>query len=206
MKFADMVAYVLDIIVPPRTTDTLVRTLELDELRAITLRGDKSGSLPYHDPRVRALVWELKYFAHTRAATLAGAILADVLIGIASESLGKPLLISVPMHAARRRERGHNQTEVLCEATLSHIQTFFDYMPRALVRIKATPQQQGLHKHEREHNLTYAMKAQDEVLIKGHVCVVVDDVSTTGATFAEATRALHDAGAKQVICVALAYS
>lgn len=144
MKLSEIIMHVLDSIVPPRATDKVVRTLTLDELYAITLRGDKSGSLPYHDPRVRALVWELKYFAHRRAAELAGAVLADVLAGIASETLGKPLLIPVPMHAARRRERGHNQTEVLCKAALQHIESFFDYAPHTLVRIQATPQQQGL--------------------------------------------------------------
>lgn len=198
--------YVLDIIAPPRATDTLVRLLQLDELRAITLRGDKSGSLPYHDPRVTALVWELKYFAHTRAAALAGAILADVLIGIAAETLGKPLLIPVPMHEKRRRARGHNQTEVLCEAVLVHAHSFFEYAPQILARIKATPQQQGLHKQERKHNLARAMLVLDIHAVQGRVCVVVDDVSTTGATFAEATRALQEAGAYTTICVALAYS
>jgi len=178
----------------------------LKELRTLTLRGNKSGSLPYRDERVTALVWELKYFAHARAAKLAGAILSDILIGIASESLGKPLLIPIPMHATRRRERGHNQTEVLCKATLVYVKDFFEYKPHALARIKATPQQQGLHKNERERNLTKAMKVLNEKEIVGRVCVVVDDVSTTGATFAEATRALREAGAREVVCVALAYS
>ncbi len=206
VSISNILTRILDTIAPPRATDTLVRELELDELRALTLRGDKSGSLPYHDARVRALVWELKYFAHKRAAALAGAILSDILIGIASESLGKPLLIPIPMHAARHRERGHNQTEVLCEAALVHAKDFFEYKPRVLVRIKATPQQQGLHKSERERNLTNAMKIFSKKDIEGRVCVVIDDVSTTGATFAEATRALHEAGAREVICVALAYS
>ncbi|OGC88120.1 hypothetical protein A2419_01460 [Candidatus Adlerbacteria bacterium RIFOXYC1_FULL_48_26] len=206
MNISDILTRLLDSIAPPRATDEVVRALTLQELRKLTLRGDKSGSLPYHDERVTALVWELKYFTHKRAAKLAGAILADVLVGIAAESLGTPLLIPIPMHAARRRERGHNQTEVLCGAALVHAKDFFEYKPRILARVKATPQQQGLHKSEREQNLTKAMKVLDEKEVKGRVCVVVDDVSTTGATFAEATRALREAGAREIICVALAYS
>jgi len=214
MTLSDFFGRMLDVVAPPRPTEKLVRTLTLQELRLLTLRGDKSGSLPYHDERVRALVWELKYYAHKRAKLLAGAVLRDVLVGIASESLGKPLLIPVPMHPSRRRERGHNQTEVLCKAALAHMRGFYDYQPHVLVRTRHTPQQQGLQKHERIHNLKDSMEINkksnlDKVnlhYVRGRVCVVVDDVSTTGATFAEATRALKAAGASHVECVALAYS
>ncbi|HVY72664.1 MAG TPA: phosphoribosyltransferase family protein [Candidatus Paceibacterota bacterium] len=202
----EYVRYLLDLVAPPRRTELIVRTLSLKTLSRIMLRGDKAGSLPYHDARVTALVWEVKYYADSRAASLAGAVLADVLIGIASEELGKPLLIPVPMHGVRRRERGHNQTEVLCEAALKRAAGFYDYVPRALLRLRHTPAQQGLHKHERVENLKGAMHVQDESKIKGRVCVVIDDVSTTGATFAEAIRALKAAGAARVECVALAYS
>jgi ComF family protein len=205
MHISDLLMRLIDSIAPPRVTDTLVRNLGLQELRAITLRGEKGGSLPYHDPRVTAMVWELKYFAHKRAAALAGELLSDVLKGVAAECLGIPLLIPIPMHAARRRIRGHNQTELLCEAALQHLQGFYEYKPQTLSRIKATPQQQGLHRDQRERNLTHSMKARPE-MARGRVCVVIDDVSTTGATFTEATRALQAAGASQIICVALAYS
>jgi predicted amidophosphoribosyltransferase len=42
--------------------------------------------------------------------------------------------------------------------------------------------------------------------VKGHMCIVVDDVTTTGATFVEAKRALKTAGAAEVRLVALAQS
>jgi ComF family protein len=206
MRVSHLFAYILDIITPPRRTEEIVRSTTLEYLRSIILRGDKSGSLPYHDERVTALVWELKYYADAHAARLAAEILAEVIVGVASESLGVPLLIPIPMHAARRRQRGHNQTEVLCEATLPYIQGCVQYVPGALTRIKSTPAQQGLHKHERERNLTDSMLVFDTERVRGRVCIVVDDVSTTGATFAEATRALTEAGAGRVECVALAYS
>ncbi|MEI6864159.1 MAG: phosphoribosyltransferase family protein [Candidatus Adlerbacteria bacterium] len=206
MSLYSFFSILIDIVAPPRRTENIVRALTLPQLQLLVLRGDRAGSLPYHDKRVTALVWELKYYAHPRAAVLAGAILSEVLIGIASEELGKPVLVPIPIHAARRRQRGHNQTEVLCRAALVHASSFFDYVPYALTRTRATPPQQGLHKHLRLTNIEGSMQVQDPKKIAGRVCVVVDDVSTTGATFAEATRALKKAGAARVECVALAYS
>ena len=206
MSLFDFLTHMLDMVAPPRPSECLVRTLTLSDLYSIQLRGEKSGSLPYHDPRVTALVWELKYYANKHAAQITGTLLSDVLIGIASETLGQPLLIPVPMHASRKRQRGHNQTELLCEAALVHMPGFYEYAPKILVRTRATPPQQTLHKHERTHNLIGSMCIKEKSKVAGRVCVVVDDVSTTGATFAEATRALKDAGAAHIQCIALAYS
>jgi len=192
----------LDFIAAPRKTEKLVRTLSLQELYTLVSHGNLAGILPYKDERVRALVWELKYYANPRAAALAAEVLRDTLVAIASEELGKPLLIPVPMHKARKRTRGHNQTEVLCEALLPHVGEFFTYAPHALLRTTTTHQQQGLEKHTRLRNVAMSMQADPEV--KGRICVVLDDVVTTGATCAEATRALTAAGAQRVICVALA--
>ena len=194
----------LDFIAPPRQTQMLVRTLSLQELQKHMLRGEQAGMLPYHDERVRALVWELKYYANKTAARLGAEVLHEVLIAIATEQLGKPLLIPVPMHKARERERGHNQTEVLCEALMPFIHGYVDYAPHILTRTKNTSQQQGLEKHVRLTNVASSMAAGPDVL--GRVCIVLDDVSTTGATFAEATRALKAAGARHVECIALAQS
>lgn len=164
------------------------------------------GSLPYHDERVRALVWELKYYAHPRAVALSASFLSEELLALAQDELGKVLLVPVPMHKSRRRERGHNQTEVLCEAVLRQVPGSFEYDPRVLVRIRNTPQQQGLQKHVRLGNVADSMEVMHPVRVAGRVCIVVDDVLTTGATFAEARRALLSAGARKVHCVALAKS
>ena len=208
LPFGSFFSVLFDAVAPPRQTLVIVRSLTFDELRMILLRGDNSRALPYRDPRVRALVWELKYHAQPYAAALAGEVVAEVLIDIASEELGKPLLVPMPMHVIRRRKRGHNQAELLCEAALVYCEDFFDYAPNVLVRERPTPPQQGLQKHERLQNVKYSMRVigQDAGKVAGRMCIVVDDVSTTGASFTEARRALLAAGAREVECVALAHS
>lgn len=196
-------SFLLDLLASPRRTQQQVRNLTLAELEPLLLRG-QTGLLPYQDTRVRALVWEVKYYADEHAAHLCGALLADALIAIATESIGKPLMVPIPMHPTRRRARGHNQTEVLCEAALLYMADFVEYRPDVLVRTRNTPPQQGLQKHIRGKNLENSMLTTETNSVNGRICIVVDDVSTTGATFAEAARALRAGGARQVIPLALA--
>jgi ComF family protein len=129
--------------------------------------------------------------------------LADELLALAAEELGVPLLIPIPMHPDRYKERGHNQTEVLCEAALPHLQGAFEYKKDALKRVVDTLHQQGLARSKRLKNVEGSMVAQG---VEGRVCIVVDDVTTTGATLTEAKRALLAAGARRVHSVALARS
>jgi ComF family protein len=180
-----------------------VRALTLEHLQI--LAHPDTGALPYHDPRITALIWELKYQANKRALTLAGEFLSEQLIALAAEELGKPLLIPIPMHRNRRRTRGHNQTELLCRAALLHAGEFLEYTPQALARIVDTPPQQGLERGKRLKNVEHSMEALEES-VRGRVCIVLDDVTTTGATLEEARRALGLAGARRVHLVALAQS
>ena len=197
--FADIIDFVL----PPRPTERVVRSLDIEILQS--LGGEEP--MPYHDPRVTALVWELKYHGTRRSAALAGEYLSEILLAAASEELGIPLLVPVPMHAARRRERGHNQTELLCEAALLHLGNTFEYAPKVLVRTVNTKTQQGLPRAERLKNIKNSMAVgPDGGRIAGRVCIVVDDVTTTGATLEEAKRALKSAGARAVHTIALARS
>ena len=242
--FRSIVGLFFDLLVPPRESEIFVRALSIEALQAL-LSPAEAGLLPYRERAVTALVWEVKYHANPRAAKLAGEILAEELSALAAEELGRPLLIPIPMHAARRRERGHNQTELLCEAALkilsggktsqrktsdetglrkvlgspppprrgrpdfsstSFVSSDFDYAPDILARTINTPPQQRLPKHRRLNNVRGSMRVIHSERVKGRVCIVVDDVATTGATLKEAKRALREAGARKVITLALAYS
>jgi ComF family protein len=192
----------INILVPPRPTERLVEQLHLSDLQAY----NTDGSLSYRADAVKALVWELKYHAHPKALQLAGAILSEQLLAIVADEIGKPLLIPIPMHPKRRKERGHNQTELLCRAALPYLGDSFTYAPQALIRTEHKAPQQTLNKRERLGNMDHTMAVQDKALLAGRVCVVVDDVATTGATLAEAERALASAHPRKVILITLAHS
>lgn len=197
--FRTVIASLVDLLVPPRRAERRVHTLRIQDVQALA----HEDGLPYRDPVVRDLVWEIKYYGSGHAAKLAGEYLAEELLALAAEELGAPLLIPIPMHLDRRKERGHNQTEVLCEAALQHLQGAFEYKKGVLKRIVDTPHQQGLQRNKRLKNVEGSMVAQG---VEDRVCVVVDDVTTTGATLTEAKRALLTAGARRVHSVALARS
>ena len=247
MQFSTFFEHALDLLAPPRKTEKIVRTLSLTELHSLTLSThggphdrdthvERISLLPYRNPSVAALVWELKYYANRRAQTLAGSLLAEVLLDLASEEIGRIVLIPIPMHPKRRKERGYNQTELLCKAALaalsektslrkgprisslrsarpfssrSFFSDSFDYRPDLLVRVRHTAPQQGLPQHRRLKNVKNAMTLKNLTDrsapdLTDRVCVLVDDVATTGATLAEARRALKASGARRVYCVALA--
>lgn len=195
-----LVSYVLDVLFPPRESERVVRALTLDDL--YTLGSD---TLPYHDKKVTALVWELKYFGSKESRALAAGYLHEQVLAAVAEEVGTPLLIPVPMHSTRRRARGLNHTELLCHSLLPTLREEVEYAPGALERLVDTPTQQGLSKAARIKNVQHSMRA-DSAIVRGRGCIVVDDVTTTGATLAEAARALRDAGARSVHTIALARS
>lgn len=197
--------YLFDLLLPPRRTERVVRSLTLEQLQSLGTASADTEALPYHDPRITALVWELKYYGTAHACTIAGAYISEQVLAAAAEELGVPLLVPVPMHRSRRRERGHNQTELLCRAALRHLDGAVQYAPAALIRTTHTKQQQGLPKQERLKNVRSSMWA-DETVVAGRACIVLDDVTTTGATLEEAKRALRNAGARAVHCISLARS
>jgi ComF family protein len=192
-----------DLLLPPRKSEQAVRALTIESL---TLLASHDGTLPYHEPSVTSLVWELKYRKNAHALSLAGELLAERALGLAEDSLSKPVLVPVPMHISRRKHRGHNQTELLCQVIMKVSGNSFLYEPHALTRVHNTVPQQGLPRHRRLKNMLGAIEATRPELIRGKTCVVVDDVSTTGATVHETKRALLEAGAREVHILTLAHS
>lgn len=115
---------------------------------------------------------------------------------------GADLLVPVPLHPARRRERGFNQSRLLARdlAGLRGSRV----LEGCLVKTRNVPPQAGLRAGERETNVKGAYEVKRARRVAGKTLILVDDVSTTGATVRECARVLVEAGAKEVRVLTLA--
>jgi competence protein ComFC len=109
--------------------------------------------------------------------------------------------VPLPLGNKRRESRGYNQAEFLTLPLAVRLN--WDYQPQALTRSRETRTQVGLSAFERRTNVAGAFLAQP-ALVSGKSALLVDDVSTTGATLASAAQALLQAGATQVYAFTVA--
>ena len=135
---------------------------------------------------LREIIHHLKYSDRVSLAKPLGDILKQCLD---REAFTGNLVIPVPLHRSRERERGFNQAELIAAQLGLPVAT------RILKRRKNTPSQTGLSRNERKRNLASAFEVMSEV--KGRI-IVVDDVYTTGSTMNEIARTLKRSGAEHV--------
>jgi predicted amidophosphoribosyltransferase len=113
---------------------------------------------------------------------------------------GPLLVVPVPSSRASVRARGDAPLVALAAHAVRGFAADEAVVAEALKPRRRVADQAGLGAHERAVNLEHSMAVQPhwEGAVGGAVCVVVDDVLTTGATLVEATRALRSAGAVTV--------
>jgi ComF family protein len=160
----------------------------LDRLRSALVYDDESA----------ALILQLKYGDRHDLGPALGRLVAGAL-GRLDPAVGA-VLLPIPLHPRRQRQRGYNQSALLAHAAgrLTGLRVRQDLMARK----KATPQQKGLGSLARRRNLTGAFQADPKA--QGCNIVLVDDVLTSGATLVSAARTLRRAGAASVMAVTVA--
>jgi competence protein ComFC len=112
------------------------------------------------------------------------------------------LIIPVPLHPLREKERGYNQSYYIAKGFFDNDIDYINH--KILVRVRSTKTQTELNREERQQNVQDAFKVNSIEPIKDKLVVLVDDVVTTGATMNECAKILLDAGAKKVVGYALA--
>ena len=151
---------------------------------------------PYTRP-AQGLIRAFKYNGVYRLAPYLARHMSDMMITQALEA--PDALIPVPMHPRRLRQRGYNHALLLAQELGR--QQGLPLWPDRLERVKNTRQQAKLSGGERRVALEGAFAARE---VAGKRLLLVDDVLTTGATACQCTRALLEAGAKEVRLIALA--
>ena len=146
----------------------------------------------------RAMIHALKYQGRTSIAPDLARLSVPAAL---SACVTLPdVVVPVPLHAVRSRERGFNQSELLAVHLARSIGV---PARRALVRTRHTPPQAGLPRQQRLAIAEDTFRAV-ETSAEPRRILLLDDVATTGATLAAASLELLRAGAEEVICFAVA--
>jgi len=154
-----------------------------------------------YDGGIMEAIYQVKYGGKTFLAKSLGRLL----IPLARERFGDTsglLIMPVPLHPKRLKERGFNQSLVLARSIAPSLGAILDF--QSLKRIKYTQPQTGLKRDERRKNVKGAFALSGQKELKGRTVIIVDDVATTGNTLNECARVLKKAGCEKVLCLTLA--
>ena len=153
-----------------------------------------AGAIGAYDGPLRAIVHALKY---DRRRSLARPVAGLIRAHAGAILDGADVVVPVPLHRARRRARGFNQA--------AEIARFLDPpCLDALQRPRRTPSQTDLPAARRHANVRGAFRLRPGVDVRSLCVVLVDDVSTTGATLEACAEVLMAAGAREVRAVTAA--
>ncbi len=146
---------------------------------------------------VQSLLHELKYRGRAGAGLRLGRMLGR------AAGRGGDIAVPVPLHRLRRRERGFNQSAVLCRGMWAE-----SGIPvgEYLKRIRPTPSQTSLGEEARRANVegAFALRRGVKRLLAGRSVLLVDDVLTTGATVRACARVLKEGGVQGVVVCTVA--
>lgn len=164
---------------------------------------DRAISYGEYASGLRDLIHLLKYDAVLPAARPLGKLLAQAIEQLRLRDVDA-LVVPVPLHSARRRERRFNQADLIARAALQHLPPQFELDRVALLRQRPTRSQVGLDREARIRNMHGAFRVTAPQRISGRTIIVVDDVMTTGTTVSECARVMKRAGAEKVFAATVA--
>ncbi len=153
------------------------------------------------EPAVQQLIHLLKYRGKRSVGTRLGVMLGQTLRSRPRWQKAD-LIIPVPLHKSRLRERGYNQSFLIGKALSEELQK--PLRPELLVRRRSTRSQTKLNVTERIENVSGAFRVNHPEQLDDKRIILVDDIITTGATADACSRSLLNAGAKEVLVAAVA--
>lgn len=166
----------------------------------------------YRHENIKKAMWLLKYKGKKRLTSVFGKVLYErILEELADlsqmENFREPILISIPLSKKRLRERGFNQAELICKKLIElDAGNNFKLESKVLIKIKETEHQARIKdRSKRLKNIIGSFSVQNKECIENRNIILIDDVTTTGATLNEAKKVLKQSGAKKVIAFTIAH-
>ncbi|MDT8317733.1 MAG: ComF family protein [bacterium] len=140
----------------------------------------------------------MKYSKKSLIGPHLGGLMKDHHLG----AISYDVIVAVPLHISRLRERGFNQSQLLAEGLGKEISPHIDKY--ILERVRPTGSQTGMSSKERRANVRGAFSLRSGADVSGKRILLIDDVYTTGATVKECSKVLKKGGASVVNVLTLA--
>ncbi len=170
---------------------------------------DMARSYGLYSGNLRAAILLLKFRRRERLGWRLGEYLEGDWRVLRETVQSEPVLVPVPLHPSRERERGFNQAYILGRGLSRKLRRISGApLPRletqCLRRIRPTPPQAGLSLRARQENVRGVFEVASPERLRDREVVLVDDVMTTGATLSACATVLKRAGAVRVVALTLA--
>ncbi len=166
----------------------------------------------YRNQVVREAIWRLKYYNTRGLGKIFGRLLYENMVedifDLKFIAGSQPILvIPVPISKQKSRARNYNQAKIIARyfcapVGKNNLALRTDIVERA---IDTPPQARIVNRTARIKNIKGAFRLKNKNAVSGRVVIVIDDVTTTGATIGEIKKLLESAGAKKVVGFALAH-
>jgi len=162
----------------------------------------------YGDKQVRRAIWEFKYNHHASRTKILTDAAVPYIVSFLAERLQNTniqaiTLVPVPQHRQKTYARGYNQSLLIAKWLTTSLPG--TAVTELLYKtVPSTPQARTKNKSARKQNVAHTMCTTSAVDPKS-IYVLVDDVTTTGATLNEARRALQQGGGKKILSVSIAH-
>ena len=169
----------------------------------------------YRHPPIKKALWLFKYKGKKRFAKIFAEYLYDKIMEELSDlsvlqNFYEPILIPIPLSGKREHERGYNQAKLICKELIKINNTRngadLRLEENILMKINDNEHQARIHnRSERLKNIIGSFAINNSELIKNKNIILVDDITTTGATLTEARKILKQVGARKIIAFTVAH-
>lgn len=164
--------------------------------RASFYAFDRARSFATYDDALSEAIVLLKYEEVTRLGSWFADRLAEIVFQ-ERDNWRADIIVPVPLHVERQRERGYNQAELIARPLAKRLNLKLE--SRLLIRTKPRPAQLVLSRSEHWKSVRGAYATREGRKVDNLRALLVDDVLTTGATLDACARALKKAGASVIL-------